>query len=543
MKAHLGPVCALAALTAISFFHFPGHTYLQSDTQIYVPILERLWDSSVLAKDLVAQKPHVAFTMYDEVTLGLRRLTGMGVREGLFLQQIFFRFAALLGVYLFGLTLQQGKAAALLVAACLGLGATIVGPAVLVVEYEPNPRTNAIALILLATGLVAHRQHFLAGVAAGTAFLYHVPAVYPFWLSYFVLSLIPSAPDWMRRRIQGLAPMAVSVLILFLLSQWQPGVKEKQEFFATIDASLEKMMRERAPYNWISLWPPAYIGHYLFYAAALYGAWFRLRSTLDRDVGLLLAWMPALGLLSMPVSYLLLERAKWILMPQLQPMRALLYVVAVAVILTCSAGVMAARAGRWPEALAWFLIAYSPSSHTRTVQVLFDWSNPAFRAAALTVVLVAACAVAASRWRRAWPALVVVAFLPYWAMPALAKVRNYPALHHAELDELSRWAREKTPREAVFLFPDMGKALVPGVFRAQALRTVYVDWKGGGQINFLRDFIKVWLPRWQETMAQGFLGDLLAYRRFDIDYVVLSKAVKGQQPVFENRRYYVYKIR
>src|SRR5258708_5733992 len=67
---------AICALTLLSYFQFPGHTYLQADTQIYIPILEHLWDPGVLAKDLLVQKPHVSFTLYDEVTLGLRRRRG-----------------------------------------------------------------------------------------------------------------------------------------------------------------------------------------------------------------------------------------------------------------------------------------------------------------------------------------------------------------------------------------------------------------------------------------------------------------------------------
>jgi hypothetical protein len=302
-------------------------------------------------------------------------------------------------------------------------------------------------------------------------------------------------------------------------------------------------MRNRASYNWISMWQASYIWHYLVYAVALYGAWWRLRNLLGRDVRILFALMPAIGLMSMPVSYLLLEKAKWMLMPQLQPMRALLYVIACAVILSCSAGIVAARSGRWAEAFGWFLVAFSPSSHTRTVSVLLDWGPDGFRNAALTVIAVAVVATAASRSRRAWAALLVAAVLPYWAMPALAKVRNYPPLHHAELDEISAWARTATLPGAVFLFPDAGKSLVPGVFRATALRTVYVDWKGGGQINFMRDFMKVWMPRWQSLMAQGFDGDLGRYRSLEIDYVVLANPVAGQTPVYRNRRYAVYRVR
>ena len=54
MRARLAIGAAVIALTFLSYFQFPGHTYLGSDTQIYVPMLEHIWDPSSLARDLVA---------------------------------------------------------------------------------------------------------------------------------------------------------------------------------------------------------------------------------------------------------------------------------------------------------------------------------------------------------------------------------------------------------------------------------------------------------------------------------------------------------
>src|SRR5579871_5218738 len=64
MKAWATAGAALA-LALLSFFQFPGHTYLQQDTQIYVPILEHLRDPSVLRNEILVAQPHVAFTIYD----------------------------------------------------------------------------------------------------------------------------------------------------------------------------------------------------------------------------------------------------------------------------------------------------------------------------------------------------------------------------------------------------------------------------------------------------------------------------------------------
>ncbi len=59
MRDRLAIGAAIIALTFLSYFQFPGHTYLGSDTQIYVPMLEHIWDPSALTRDLVATKPHL----------------------------------------------------------------------------------------------------------------------------------------------------------------------------------------------------------------------------------------------------------------------------------------------------------------------------------------------------------------------------------------------------------------------------------------------------------------------------------------------------
>jgi hypothetical protein len=68
-------------ITALSFLVYPGCTYLQSDTQIYVPILERLYNPALFANDPMATDPHVSFTILDEVSIAVRKATGLGFRE------------------------------------------------------------------------------------------------------------------------------------------------------------------------------------------------------------------------------------------------------------------------------------------------------------------------------------------------------------------------------------------------------------------------------------------------------------------------------
>jgi hypothetical protein len=82
------------------------------------------------------------------------------------------------------------------------------------------------------------------------------------------------------------------------------------------------------------------------------------------------------------------------------------------------------------------------------------------------------------------------------------------------------------------------------MFRATSLRSVYVDWKAGGQVNFLPGFAHEWWSRWQNSGLDAFTSpEPGRYRALGIDYIVLAPAhrVRTRMPAFENARFIVYR--
>jgi hypothetical protein len=505
----VGIAAAIACLSLLTYFQFPGHTYLQQDTQIYVPILEHLWDGSVLSQDLLVQRPHVAFTLYDELALGLRRATGLGFHSILTGLQILTRGLGLWGIYLIAMYLLGDRIRALLVAGIFALGAAIDGPAVLVTEYEPSPRAFAIPLVFLAMGLAAWGRTAWAGTAAAAGFCLHPPSAVAYWLAHF----------WRERKWTAWVPLAAGAVVLAVAAWAQPGIKESQPFFSRITPELERLMRMRASYNWVSMWwRTEWWKHCLALVVSLAGYW-RVKKLGEFFVGL-----PVLGLMSVPASYLLLEGMKWGLMPQLQPTRTLLFTTAAAVLLAAVCGCLAAGKRNWLEAYGWFFVSVVPPL------VWGQWWLAAGLAAALTLA-------AGFRWAIA-PALLAC----YLAIPGVGHVSNYPAVHTPELASLSAWAAANTPKDAVFLFPGAGKRPGAGVFRSEALRAVYVDWKGGGQLNYLPEFGAIWWERWQAVMFQPV--DFGKYKKLGIGYAVLPHGgeIAGARPVYRNPGYTVYSV-
>ncbi|MGJ5818827.1 hypothetical protein [Paludibaculum fermentans] len=502
----------LLVLALLGFFVFPGHTWLQSDTQIYAPMLDRMMDPTLFPKDELALRPHVTWTLYDEVAIGLRRLTGADLEHVLGGQQLVFRFIGLAGAFLLAQAMGLGVPAALFAAGCFGLGAVINGPAVLTLEYEPVPRAFAILLLMGAFGCAANRYWRAAAVLAFLATIYHPTSTAPFWACAALYFLVSKT----RRALWPLAAAcAAAVGTVLLCAMLQQGETEHQVWWGVIPAPLEAIQKYRAMYNWIQFWPRPWFWQYPVLLLAAAGAWFRLRPQLSPEARFFTLAVAVYGMLMVPLQYLLLDVGKWILMPQFQPARAVLFITAMALLLAAAAGWHAAVSGRRLEAFGWFVLVFAIPTNGLVVQL---FTQPDARKLPLVLAL-AALTVLAVKWPRT---AVLVPAAAIFLIPGVGGVRNYPVLHTAPLRELSNWARSTTPQDSSFLFADVGHGLQPGVFRNDAKRSIYVDWKGGGQANLLENFADLWWKRWNEVReAKLPLLPLDRYRAMGVDYVVV----------------------
>jgi len=74
---------AIFATVWLEFSVFPGHSYLEGDTQIYLPVLERIDAPGLLSRDLVATSGNLSLTAYDEATLLLHEAGRQPLRRAL----------------------------------------------------------------------------------------------------------------------------------------------------------------------------------------------------------------------------------------------------------------------------------------------------------------------------------------------------------------------------------------------------------------------------------------------------------------------------
>lgn len=517
---HIFVAASIAAIALLGMFVFPGHTWLQSDTQIYAPMLERLWNPEVFSNDLIALRPHIAWTIYDETALLGRALTGLSFEYVLLLEQILFRILAIWGVYLIGRRFHESPVVALFTAGIVSLGATIVGPSVLSFEYEPVPRGFAVSLLLCAIGLAIHGETVWASIAGSLAFLYHAPTTLPFWLLLGIIIL-------RSRRWQALIPPMVAMAALIVLARIQPGITESQHFFSRIPADIEQLQRLRAPYNWTSQWPAGTFLHYGLMWIVGMAAFYRLRTRMDFTARLFFAGFPAIGILSIPLSWLLLEQWKWALMPQVQPARMVLLTTICAVILCCLAAAEAVKSRRIPESIAWLVVPFLIPIHSTLT------GSYSARQMILIAGLALAAGAALNLPKIQAPLVGATLLAAMFLIPTFGGVVNYAKVHSTALDALATWARTSTPVSAMFVFPTPGKSLKPGIFRAKALRAIYADWKAGGQVNYFDDLGREWWWRWQRV-ARGEVAP-------EVDYAVYAtgKEPSGQPVAYRNDEFVV----
>lgn len=527
------PAAAAILVIAVLTFYYPGHTWLHSDTQIYAPIMDRQIDGSLFDNELITQHPHVAFTLYDEITWGIRKVTGLNLFWALKCQQAVARTGQALGLYLLTTAVGMNPAAAVVTTAALSLGATIFGPAVLTIEYEPVPRGFAVGLLILGMGFAAQRRHRAAGVAFAASLMYHPPTVAP-------VLLILLLWVWFHRPDAAwdlITPIAIMALVVLAAAKLQS--KESPGFFSLLPPDAVELQRKRASYNWISIWWQTgwsqYAGLWLLALAAAARLW----RGLDPFWRWLIVGLPTLAMLTMPASYVLLEELKWGLIPQFQPMRALLFVTLMSLLAASVAGTRAATTGGLLEAFAWFVPVYWIPANTRL------WEAPSPERLVLIAGLAALTSV--SLWlleRRQWVAVAMVAaLLPFYAIPRVAGGRQWSKLITPEITALADWARQSTSKDAMFVFPMAGQSLAPGIFRAESQRALYVDWKGGGQVNYFVSLGREWWRRYQEVMLKPDASRPLSwYAERKIDFIVLDAAAPraDARAVYENSTYRVY---
>ncbi len=493
MRRGLLILLGLLAVTWFEFQVYPGHSYLQGETQLLVPMLERLDAPGFLSRDLVASNPPFAFTAYDEITQALHSEARWTFQNALQWQQLLFRLAAVIGVFLLARSLRVSAWAAVLLSAVVNAVTHLAAPEAFVTSPEPTPFAFSFSLSLLAAGLLVNRTPLLAGLAGGLALLYDPVAAAPFWLLAVFASIFDGS---MRQLLRPAWPsLAISMLILGNLMQLQSGLGTGQELTATISNSATQLLRFRTPWVWVIDWVWHGILSYKFLMVAGIWALVRLWKFVDRMAKWMIIGLISSGTLSVAFAMLLLDRHNQFPVTTM-PARNLAYSVAVSALACGAASWHAAQKGKWRESLPWMALLVAAVLNAQVLDLLhgtFDGAtNKSFT---------------------------------------------------VEVADLARWADRNTWGSSLFQFPDAGRQPEPSVFRALSKRGLWADWRSGIIADYSESAGQQWWSRWQACMLEPYsVRGLRNMLPLPIDYYVLSQshALAGVKPAYSNSRYVVY---
>jgi hypothetical protein len=574
---------------------YPGVSTCEEDTQIYLPLLLRAQDGSLLKNDLLTRYPHTAFTLYDELVLFISRSFGSSLTTGLTALQIISRCLLLASFFLVFTALECPQEVALGLAGLMMMGGTIPGVQILIVEFESVPRGIAFSLTLLALAFIAHRR-VLEGTFLGClGLLVHPTTTLPFWIGWSTI-LTSRRKAFSIRRGLSAAFLVAAVLLLAIVAFCSSPGEQTRYFLRLIDPPWEKLLRLRVPYVFVSEWSALDRCLLLWAVVILCLAYWRCRPVIPwvliRFVVVTGFWAAIMVL----ASWVFLDRFKLAVFPQLQPARALIFMVVSTLILSWTVAVKGlesyplkaenhlwALSGLffaldrtllfvlWPllslEVLKNLVLERDLFSDRRNwIRRLCYWTQLCL---VIYVVLVRPFGLEFLSWRTAkevglavllnlglgivatgeWisrplhrGSMLIVTALFFLALSgALPKPAGAP--DRSEIRDLAEWARKTTPVDSVFLFPDADRDKSPGVFRYYANRAVYVDWKSGGQINFSRAFAIEWWERWKSTMEKR-PAKVLELSPNAFNFVVTQEPLSSLAPklVYKSQTLHVYRI-
>jgi hypothetical protein len=588
----------LILIVLLSVWCYPGASVCEEDTQIYLPLLLRAQDTSLLKNDLITQHPHTAFTLFDELVLFLSTFFGWSLPAALTALLLASRCLLFASFFLLFRVFGCVREVALALAGLMMLGGVIPGAQILIVEYEPVPRGLAFSLTLAGLALVTRRR-VLGGTFLGClGFLLHPTTTLPFWLGW--LTVLRSAKrEFSSNQRLGAAvlPTTAALLLTIVALGSSPG-EQSRYFLSFIDKPWEVLLKSRTPYVFVSEWNRC--DFYLLSMAGLV-LWFAWRRCQPVESQLLRSFVLVTvlwGSIMVPVSWVLLDQFKLAILPQLQPARALIFMVAFTAVFSWVAtwkGLVADplklenhlwmisslffALDRTLLLLLWPLLSLEILKHSLLEKASSpDWrrwiQGSSLLAQLLFVALIAAtkpCNLELFSWTTAQEMSFVLALSlalgvllarrsvsPGWAYPSLLIliVLLFVALPHvfkkpagardrSEIRELADWAKSATPVDAVFLLPDAGRDKATGVFRFYAGRAVFVDWKSGGQVNFSRSFAIEWGRRWDDTMERPLsLAKVRELAENGVDYLVTEKphSIPSLELAYETRTFYVYRL-
>lgn len=566
MKAKILVLMAIIAAT-LSFVSPVGYDSLSSDQRIYIPAIVSEIHPENLSEDILLSFNQTKLTLFDELVVGLSRITGADIFQVMLVLTLIGRFVfffslAFLGKK-FGLSL-PGIGILLLV---FLFPIEVYGTGMDLMESEFHPRFLSLALGLLSLFLIIDKKAVPSAVVWGLAFLIHPLSSLPFLVFYF-WKIFVSEKSLPEKLALWILPL---LFFIFPLLNFSETIGSKNPFF--IDPSWWQILKDRSYYLFISGWSLEKLGKTLVDALLLGSLLFIFRKdkrNLVRKDALFLFFLPLFFFI---FSWVFVDLFRVSIFASVQFSRFLSVwrILLPILLLVRITGLPQNVPNRYFRALslAGFLAAF-----------LFD--NLLLEAVFLILFLAfeffvkkdllsgfqrrfeKTRSMARAKMSKVFPKkidagiaewiLFLLAVVSVVSWPSLAKEEIYPSeWHSSEFEKACDWLGKNTaPEDVVLAEPLTNEA---PLLRTLCLRPVYVTEKDGAQAVFSRAYSLEWKRR--KDALGNFKDDpekiIDIARKENIKIIVSDNDKKKRkyiekmlpvlgEPDFENERFLIWKV-
>ncbi len=520
---------AVAALgfSLVSLLFVHPYQYGIGDTSITIPFVRVAANPALYPGDLmVAQRPFY-YTLLWNALGWLHAHVGLPIESlyfGGYAVALFFTF---LGIGALARTLFPGRRAVVLLAMVFLLAGKHTLGSVYTIERVLSTRLAALPFLLFALDAFLRGRRVRTGVLLGLGYLVHPITTHYALAMIVVAALVGAAPAGRRGTLVSLLAFAIVAIPIIA---WRLAVRPPGSLLHVDPGWLEAVRVRSANHMLPSTWD----GANWVQAAIVIGlfalAWARRNAggaagdpLRHRAMGAFAATIVALGIAGIVFS----EVVPLGIVLLVQPLRSFQFLEILAALYVANALSGELEHASFVRALGAALVG-----GLMFVAVHYE---------PLPTILYAACVIGlllrpgTARLARFAVGSVVLATFVWIGMAAGIRASFDRFAYHDVQEpawlELQRWARDATPRDAMFVVPPA----FGGEFRVESERTVYADAEDGGLMNGNPQYGIEWLRRMRRLGFRDDFGDALRnYRQMNADTVtsLAREAGAGHSAVF-----------
>lgn len=539
-----------AVATVASMVAINPYRYGVADQVLTIPFLKQWIDPGLYLGDYIVEEKSHLYTLLWPTLAYLVRGSGLSIESVFFWGYASALFATFLSIGVLARTFADSTSAGLL-AMFIAVFAKSMLAGSATIEDNFLTRVVALPFALFALTEVFRDRHVRAAALLGIAFVIH-PLTGAYAVAMIAAVFVAALYD--ERPLQPLAPVLTFLAMASPVLVWR--ALDPVGLPLVAETEWLDLLRLRSPHHVSAFtWSPIDYVSTLALVAVVFACAPRAAGR-DRSTTLVALALGTLGLFAIALVFAELIPLSPVV--QLQLFRASAFLAYLAIVAYATALVGAAREPMSVSELATlWLIGFA---------LLYGVEGWPFDLVALALVLGAVAAHLRVLGRAMPPEALALLLTALVSGLAFGAARANPMMNAANAQppdwlDVQRWARDSTPRDAVFVVPPSHDG-----FRVESERSIYGDWKDGTQAFFNADVGHEWLRRMQklgfrrEMAVTGLSGTEAlddAYRRLDapelraiFDDIASTKPVYvldfadatrwESNPVFRNESYAVY---